>query len=514
MRRLTSLIVAATMLALQAQGVLAQSTVLEKSEAPRPNILLAISDDQSWPHTSLAGSSFVRTPNLDRVAANGFHFRNGYAASPGCSPSRAALLTGQHHWMIGPAGTHGSSFPAHYETFVDLLDEAGYKVGFTGKGWGPGEWQQGGRDRNPAGDEYNGQILDIKPTKGISSIDYAANFSHFMRERKEGEPFFFWYGGREPHLKYADETYSDTDRVRVKVPSFLPDTPIVRDTLLDYAHEIEHFDNHLGMMLSQLEQAGELDNTLVIVTSDNGMPFPRAKATGYDYGIHVPMAMYWEASRRKGVLVDTPIGFVDLSATIMEVAGLSVPEQFTGDSLLGLLDGSAETLDDDRSVFAGRERQTAARYQNMSYPQRMMRRGDYLIIWNLKPDRLPAGQGREIVDGELGPPHSAYYDVGPSRIKFEIQAKREDPYIEPFFKLMVEKRPEWQLYNVVKDPECLKNLAEDLAYADILAEYQQQLTDTLRATKDPRLAGYGIVWENYPRSKGAMRYFPKPGQGD
>ena len=488
----------------------AESTDTNSQQKIRPNILLAISDDQSWPHTSVAGSRFVDTPNFERLVANGFYFANGYAASPGCSPSRAALLTGQHHWMIGPAGTHGSSFPAHFETFVDLLDESGYKVGYTGKGWGPGEWSQGGRDRNPAGDEYNEKLLDPKSVKGINSKDYAANFRQFLNERDEDQPFFFWYGGHEPHLKYADATYTEAERANVTVPSFLPDTPTTRDTLLDYAFEIQHFDNHLGKILGQLEATGELDNTLVIVTSDNGMPLPRAKATGYDYGIHVPMGMFWGGNKSKGEVIDAPIGFVDLSATIMETAGLSVPSQFTGESLFGLLNGEVDKLDSERSVFAGRERQTAARYQNMSYPVRTMRRGDYLVVWNMKPDRLPSGQGRQIVEGELAPPHSGYFDVGPSRIKYEILERRDEAPIKPFFHLMVDKRPEWQLFNVKNDPENLINLATDSAHEDILLEYQELLIATLKETNDPRVKGYGIVWENYPRSKGAMRYFPKP----
>ncbi len=133
--RLTTL----TLLLLQAPFAIAGQ------QSEKPNILIAISDDHSWKHTSAQGSPFVDTPNLDGIANGGFRFNNAYAASPGCSPSRAGLLTGQHHWMIGPAGTHGSSFPVHYETFVDLLEAGGYKVGFTCKGWGPGDWLAGGR---------------------------------------------------------------------------------------------------------------------------------------------------------------------------------------------------------------------------------------------------------------------------------------------------------------------------------------------------------------------------------
>jgi uncharacterized sulfatase len=476
-------------------------------QSERPNILIAISDDHSWMHTSAQGSAFVATPNLDSVARAGFRFSNAYAASPGCSPSRAALLTGQHHWMIGPAGTHGSSFPVHYQTFVDLLEGAGYKVGFTGKGWGPGDWLAGGRKKNPAGVEYNDVKLKKKPKKGISDTDYAANFERFMDERDDGEPFYFWYGAHEPHLAYAEGPHEEEELARVEVPGFLPDSAASRSMLLDYADEINHFDTHLGKIIARLDSAGELENTLIIVTADNGMPMPRAKANGYDYGIHVPLAIRW-GSGRDGKIIDEPVGFVDLSATIVEAAGLEVPDQFVGQSLLGLLQSDVDGLDIDRAVFSGRERHSSSRYRNLSYPQRMMRRGDFLLIWNAKPERDPAGQAQNIVDGVLSSPHSAYFDIDDSMIKRELIAKRDDFYFAPFFHLAVDKRPEWQLFNVSDDPECLTDLADDPEHARIVAEYRQQLTEILAATGDPRVSGYGHVWEDYPRTRGPMRYFP------
>ena len=482
-------------------------------QAARPNILIAISDDHSWAHTSSGGSSFVATPNLDSVASGGFRFTNAYAGSPGCSPSRAALLTGQHHWMIGPAGTHGSSFPVRYQTFVDLLEGAGYKVGFTGKGWGPGDWLAGGRTKNPAGVEYNDLKLKYTPPIGISDTDYASNFQRFLDERDDGEPFYFWYGAHEPHLRYAEGERRAEELERVEVPGFLPDTEASRSMLLDYADEIHHFDTHLGKMIASLEAAGELDNTLIIVTADNGMPMPRAKANGYDYGIHVPLAIRWGQTRGQGRVINEPVGFVDLSATVTEAAGLEIPEQFVGQSLVGLLKGDTAALDADRAVFSGRERHSSSRYQNLSYPQRMMRRGDFLIIWSATPDRDPAGQARSIVDGSLTAPHSAYFDIDDSVIKRELIARRNDYYIGPFFHLAVDKRPEWQLFNVAEDPDCLIDLADDPEHARIVAEYKQQLTNTLSATGDPRVLGYGHVWEDYPRLRGTMRYFPKPDSG-
>jgi len=271
----------------------------------RPNILIAISDDQSYPHTSFAGYKAVNTPAFDRVAREGLFFRNGFAASPGCSPSRAALLTGRHTWQIEQAGTHASSFPSKYVVFPDLLEQSGYFVGMTGKGWAPGDFRVAGRPRNPAGPDFSKRKIK-PPYSGMNKNDYAANFADFLAARPKGQPFYFWYGATEPHREYekgcglkAGKKLEDAEP-----PPFLPDTPEVRSDILDYCVEIDWFDMHLGRMLKLLEEAGELDNTIVVVTADNGMPFPRAKANLYEYGTHVPLAVRWAAMAPGGRTID------------------------------------------------------------------------------------------------------------------------------------------------------------------------------------------------------------------
>lgn len=132
-----------------------QKDIQEEETSKRPNILIALSDDQSYPHASAYGSRMVSTPAFDRVAQQGILFNNAFVASPGCAPSRAALLTGLNPWQLEESGTHASSFPAHYRVYPDLLEEVGYYIGYTHKAWGPGDWEVSGRDRNPAGIAYN-----------------------------------------------------------------------------------------------------------------------------------------------------------------------------------------------------------------------------------------------------------------------------------------------------------------------------------------------------------------------
>src|SRR5690606_24532362 len=141
-----------------------------------------ISDDQSWSHASAYGDKAILTPAFDRLAREGILFNNAFAASPGCSPSRAALLTGLNCWQLKDAGTHGSGFPVEFQVLPDLLEAAGYAVGFSGKGWGPGNYRISGRTRNPAGPEFSNRKMDSP--EGISATDYAANFNGFLAKKK------------------------------------------------------------------------------------------------------------------------------------------------------------------------------------------------------------------------------------------------------------------------------------------------------------------------------------------
>ena len=279
--------------------------------AARPNILIAISDDQSYPHASAYGDRAVATPAFDQVANRGVLFRNAFTPAPGCSPMRAAFLTGRNIWQIREAGTHASYFPTDLPVFTAQLASAGYHVGMTGKGWGPG--RANGWPHNPAGKLYGKRKLT--PPEGIANIDYAGNFDDFLAARDDGQPFCFWYGGKEPHRTYKPGIgkASGIDLARVQVPPFLPDSETVRSDIADYLFEIQWFDSQLQRMLDRLGQLGELRNTLVVVTSDNGMPFPRAKANLYEFGIHMPLAISWPARIAAGQDTSDLVSLLDVT---------------------------------------------------------------------------------------------------------------------------------------------------------------------------------------------------------
>ncbi|MEK0445523.1 MAG: Arylsulfatase precursor [Verrucomicrobiota bacterium] len=483
----------------------------------RPNILIAIADDQTYLHTSFAGYKAVHTPAFDRVAKEGVYFRNGFAASPGCSPSRAALLTGRHCWQLEQAGTHASSFPAKYVAFPDLLEQSGYFIGMTGKGWGPGSLQEGGRSRNPAGPEFKKRTL-TPPRDGLTSNDYAANFADFLAARPKDRPFYFWCGTGEPHRTYAQGSGLKAGKSLADAPppAYLPDAPEVRSDLLDYGLEIEWFDSHLGRMLQMLEEAGELDHTLIVVTADNGMPFPRAKANLYEDGFHVPLAVRWGSRVPGGRAVDDLAGFVDVTATILEAAGVSHPSRefpMAGRSLMNVLVSKEEGLVDATrtAVYASRERHSSARYSNWGYPQRALRTADFLYIRNFRPERWPAGDPVRLnKNGTPGGPTSGYKDIDGSPTFDFLMAQAGDPALGRFLQLAVARRPAEELFDIRKDPACVQNLAGDPDYAAHKGRLSRQLEDYLRQTGDARVLDGGEVWESYPRLKGEIWEFPAP----
>ncbi|MEZ5364053.1 MAG: sulfatase [Bryobacterales bacterium] len=437
----------------------------------RPNILFAISDDQSFPHTGAAGDPVVRTPHFDRIAAEGVRFPFAYCSSPSCTPSRGAILTGQECYRLREGMNLWSSLPSDIPVYTDLLEQAGYHVGHSRKGWGPGDFSAGGRKRNPAGEQYK-------------------TFESFFEARPKNQPFCFWFGSQDPHRPYEKGTgLASGLRIEdVVVPQFLPDEREVRSDILDYFYEIERFDRDIGLILSVLERAGELDNTLVVVTSDNGMPFPRAKTNLYDHGVRLPLAMRWPERIRGGRVVEDFVSFVDFAPTFLELAGVDRPREMTGRSLVPQLDShDSGRIDSARDhVIVARERHTIRRAGGVGYPMRAIRTHDALYIRNIEPDRWPAGD----------PP--TFGDIDGSPTKDLLLENRETPGIRRYFELACAKRPTEELYDMAYATDQTANVAGQPAYSDLQNRLQQRLDAHLRETLDPRALGQPGTWESAP----------------
>ena len=514
----------------------------EKGEvvAKQPNILFVINDDQTYAHTSFAGARFVHTPGFDRVAANGVYFANCYAGSPGSAPSRSALVTGRHHWQNEQSGQHASSWMKKYVPFVDVLEANGYYTGFTGKGVGPFQYARSEEDSlwrkgDAAGQAFNkykytkNAPSDPRTAGGIGLVDYYENFRDFMQQRKPGQPFYFWYGSTEPHRDYEKGSWKRNGKKtsEVDVPGFFPNTEEMREDMLDYAVEIEWADSHLCKMLNHLDSIGELDNTIIIVTADNGMPFPRAKANCFDYGVHVPLAISYPKGFPAKRRVDDPVSFVDIAPTLLEMAGVK-PEGMlpvSGRSIVNILKSEKDgTVDETKKyVYMGRERHSSSRWQNLGYPQRAVRSSDYLLIWNMKPERWPAGapQAMDEKSGKLYPMYGvdekgihhsewAFADVDAAPSKSFLAEHHKDPVIRPYFDLAYAKRPEFELYRITDDPFCLQNLIGNVDYSAVEDELKTALMKELERTGDPRVIGPDKeIFDSYIRYS-PIRTFPEP----
>jgi len=462
----------------------------------RPNILFAFADDWSWPQGNNIEDKVLKTPTFDRVAREGVLFENAFVSAPSCTPSRGAILTGQHHWRLEEGANLWGTLPAKFDVYPDLLERAGYHVGFTRKGWAPGNYEVGGRTRNPAGPEY-------------------VNFEQFLKARPDDKPFCFWFGSQDPHRRYEWQSgiKSGMKLEDVSIPPCLPDCEEVRTDICDYYWEVQRFDTEVGEMLKILEENGELDNTLVVISGDNGLPFPRCKTNLYDCGTKVPLAVRWGDGVKGGRVLEDFVSLVGLAPTFLEAAGLKPTADMTARSFLDiLLSGRSGRVDPKRDkVFTGRERHVPGQETGMDgYPMRAIRTYDFLYVRNFKPDRWPGGAPKgyaeptEIVIHKPLGTFYGYRDIDASPTKAYMLAHRDDPKVKKLFELAFGKRPAEELYDLGQDPGQLYNVADKAEYAEVKGKLAAALMAELTATKDPRVLGNGDVFDNYPYYGGGL----------
>lgn len=461
--------------------------------AARPNILFAIADDWSFGHAGAYGCEWVTTPSFDRLAREGLLFQRAYTPNAKCAPSRAIILTGRYSWQLESAANHMNVFPAKFGSFVELLEANGYTTGFTGKGWGPGTANdKNGKRRKITGAAWSKRKAK-PPAKAISNNDYAANFRDFLEAAPKNKPWFFWFGTTEPHRAYEPgvgqrmgKKPSDIDRV----PRFWPDNDIVRNDMLDYSIEVEHYDRHLGRILAALEKAGQLDNTLIVATSDHGMPFPRCKGQAYEYSNHIPLAIRWpQGVKGRGRVIQDFVNFTAMAPTFLEAAGVKqlapIMQPISGESLFDIFRSSKSgqvTAHRDH-VVVGKERHDVGRPNNWGYPIRGIVTADYLYLRNYEPTRWP-----------IGNPETGYLNCDGSPIKtLLLNQRRNGDY--KFWSLNFGKRPAEELYDLRKDSDCVENLANEKG--KVRLQLSARMAAILKEQGDPRMFGRGEVFEQY-----------------
>jgi N-sulfoglucosamine sulfohydrolase len=436
-----------------------------ETKAQRPNILLLLADNWAWPHASAYGDPVVVTPVFDRLAEEGVLFNHAYCQVPSCSPARAVLLTGQASHRLRDAANLWSSWPHSLKTYPELLEDSGYSVGYEIKGWGPGvvfQKSNARRNRNPSGRKF-------------------ASFSDFLDSTPNNQPFCYWLGSHNPHQPWTakPEFKQGMDPAKIRLPEYLPDSPEVRDTVIEYYAEVRQFDQEAGEALAELERRGLADNTLVVMMGDNGWQTPRGLANVYDAGTRTCMTVRWPGMVKTGSTTDRFVSFEDIAPTFLTAAGLKPDRAMTGRNLLPLLQGKAKVKWRD-AIFLERERHANVRDGDASYPCRAIRTGEFLYVWNLEPDLWPAGDPQ--MHYAVGP----YGDVDNTPFKAFLLANRNTPTIKRYFELGFGKRPEEELYDLRTDPDQVRNVAHDPRHIATLKSLRQRVRQWMKDTADPR----------------------------
>ena len=507
-----------------------------REPAPRANILFAFADDWGRHAGAYAKlepggpSDIVRTPNFDRVARGGVLFRNAFVTAPSCTPCRSSLLSGQYFWRTGRGAIlQGAIWDSKIPTYPLLLKKSGYHIGHSYKVWSPGSPRNapyGAQETayNPAGNRFNtfsqrvSGAEDKEAMKKALFEEVRSNFRAFFKDRKEGQPFCYWFGPTNVHRKWTAGSGKDLwgmnpDDLKGKLPPFLPDVPVVRRDVCDYLGEVQAFDAGLGVLLEELERAGELDTTLIVVSGDHGMPgVPRGKCNLYDFGVAVPLAVRWAGRAPAGRVVDDFVNLMDLAPTFLEAGGETPPDVMTGRSLVDVLtskrDGQVDPSRDH--VVVGRERHVAAaRKGHLPYPQRAIRTKHYLYIRNFKPERwaMGLGPGFGLPEGPMPPSDPleqntrvAFADMDASPTKAWILTHPGDPGMDRIIDLAFGRRPAEELYDLRKDPHQVRNVAGDAAFREARKRLSDRLMTTLRQTADPRVTGDGATFDRSPYS--------------
>lgn len=307
------------------------------------------------------------------------------------------------------------------------------------------------------------------------------------------KPFCFWLATSDPHRSYKKGSgkKAGIDRSKVHLFGHFPDNDIVRNDGADYYFEAQRWDQLVGEALSELEKRGLLENTIVVMTGDHGMPFPRGKGNRYDSGVRVPFAVRWGERVPAGRVVEDFISFVDIAPTLLELTATPVPAGLSGGSFAKILLGKESGRLDPEGrpdIIFGRERHVPAQERPYmgGYPSRALRTPDFLYIRNYQPDLWPMGTGDP---DRTNLPRQWYADCDAGPTKNNIIEKREQYDAHKHaFSLCFAKRPAEELYDLRTDPEQLNNLAGEVESQAQLATLRKLLQERLTLAKDPRAA--------------------------
>jgi N-sulfoglucosamine sulfohydrolase len=438
--------------------------------AERPNILLVLSDDHSVPHVGCYGNPDIKTPNLDKFAAQGMRFDRAYVTCPQCVPSRASIFTGRSPVAIAMT-RFSAPLPREIKTYPEALRAAGWFAGVAGR-----TYHMDGAATSPESREVFEKFrlatfpdrLDFVKTGTPNDVSFV-QFREFLEAKPAGKPFFLQLCSNDPHRPLNTFGPVKHDPTKIKLPAHYPDTRLVREDFARYYDEIAHFDVFFGEVMAELEKRGLADNTLVAFMGDNGCSQFRGKGTLFEFGIHVPLLVRWPGRVKPGTSTGELISGEDLAPTFLEAAGVVVPPEMTGRSFVKLLRGEP---------YSGRPYVFAERGAH----------GSGLPTQSAAFDlgRVVVGQTHKLVYNATW--QLPYWPVDFAGDAFwkELMQQHHDGKLAPQLDQLYfsPTRPMFELYDLVNDPSEFNNLAGKPATAAIEKKLKAALQEWMILQRD------------------------------
>lgn len=533
-------------------GTVSSSSARPAPATPQPppqrlNILFCFADD--WGRYARCYASLekgsalnqvIQTPAIDRLAREGALFRHAFVPAPSCTPCRSALLSGRYWWNTGQGAIlQGAVWDTNIPSFPLILRDAGYHIGKSYKVWSPGTpadapfggqkfaYEKAGRAPNNFSEEMTRQLstgVALAAAKAGILRQVRDNFDAFLAARPPNAPWLYWFGPTTTHRTWIKGSGQklwniNPDSLRGRLPAFLPDVPAVREDVADYLGECQAFDAYVGVLLQRLEETGQLEHTLVVVSGDHGMPgVPGGKCNLYDFGTAVGLVARWPGATA-GRIVDDFVNLMDLAPTFLETGGAPLPPGIRGRSLVPLLKAArGGQIDATRTfVVTGRERHVgSAREGNLPYPMRALRTKDFIYVRNFMPDRWPMGAPYQVTETSAPPPaeletntRAAFPDMDAGPTKAWIIANRHEPAAKDYYTRAFAKRPGEELYDLRTDPGQTNNIASRPSFAVEKNELNRQLMQILTDTRDPRVTGDGQTFDQPPFTDPESRPAPR-----
>lgn len=449
-----------------------------------PNIILIVADDHGTDALGCYGNSVIKTPNLDKLAAEGTRFTNAFCTAASCSPSRSVILSGVQNHTNGMYGlqhqTHHFASFDNIKTLPVVLAENGYRTGRVGK------YHVAPDEVYKFQEALSGGAANDPESLGRNASKMAELSKEFITAETD-KPFFLYFATDDPHRSNTilpdgspdfdnpgpnlfgnrKEGYNGVTAIKytpeqVIVPSFLPDNRQCREELAQYYQSVSRLDQGIGKLIEILKETGEYDNTVIIYISDNGMAFPGAKTTLYDAGMRLPCIVRDPAQSSKGTVNQAMISWVDITPTILDFAGVSTKEKFQGRSFKSVLTGSNANGWDE--VYASHSLHEITMY----YPMRVIRTKKHKLIYNIAHElQFPMALDLQ----------KSYTWKSVIQNKMPVYGKRKTSQFL--------HRPEFELYDLEKDPDEIRNVAASPEYKKVFENLLGKLKDFQVRTNDP-----------------------------